>query len=632
MSPATRTRPPFLERGTKIAGYEINNVIGHGGMGVVYEATQFSLKRKVALKLLAPHLSDDERFRDRFRREGEMQGRLDHPHIVTVHEAGESKYGLFLAMRMVRGPRLKDLVLARDLNAERTVRLLGPIADALDSAHEEGLIHRDVKPQNILVGGRDHAYLADFGLTKLPGEKSITETGQFMGTLDYVAPEQIVGEPPTTRTDVYAFGAVLCECLTGSVPFLRQNEAAVLYAHLSDDPPRLSEREPKLPQALDDVVARALAKEPEERYATAGELMDEVEEALGGRRLRGIRQPVPIVPPTERTTRLEDDDGPGTHELELATGRLESQRRRAIGRRRRVAIASAVAGIAAAGGALAGLLTDEATLAAPGAESRSIALQLPKGWTATERPQRVPGLPLRDAVGATDGRRTIVAGVAPDEPPNLLPRAFRLRVDAGPVGSAQLVSISGTQAMRHTGLKFRDSSGNVAAYAVPTSVGVATVICRAPSGQRIGGDCEQAAKTLELRRGKAKRLMPSIGYGLDIDQVMGDLQPRRRNLRQVLAKASNRYQQAQAAGGVATAYDRTARRLRSIKAPPAAAGAHRFLIDAMRDTATAYRAMKNAADAFDREGFLRARGRTRINEAKVQAGLNGLRQIGYTIL
>jgi serine/threonine protein kinase len=265
LSPKQRTRPPFLEHGTRIGGYEVNRVIGQGGMGIVYEAMQLSLKRKIALKLLAPHLSDDPRFRERFRREGELQGRLDHPHIVTVHEAGESPYGLFLAMRMVRGPRLKDLVLARELNADRTVRILGPIADALDAAHEEGLIHRDVKPQNILVGGRDHAFLADFGLTKLPGERSLTETGQFMGTLDYVAPEQIVGEPPTTRTDVYSFAAVLCECLTGSVPFLRENEAAVLYAHLSDDPPRLSEREPKLPSELDDVVIRALAKEPGER-------------------------------------------------------------------------------------------------------------------------------------------------------------------------------------------------------------------------------------------------------------------------------------------------------------------------------------------------------------------------------
>src|ERR687895_763358 len=191
-------------------------------MGVVYEATQLSLNRTVALKILAANLSDDPAFRERFRREGLLQAAIDHPHIVTVYEAGETEHGLFLAMRLVRGPNLKDMVLAREIDAGRTLRILAPVADALDAAHEEGLIHRDVKPQNILVGGRDHAFLADFGLTKLPGEKSLTETGQFLGTLDYVAPEQIVGERATARTDVYAFGAVLCECLTGSVPYPRE--------------------------------------------------------------------------------------------------------------------------------------------------------------------------------------------------------------------------------------------------------------------------------------------------------------------------------------------------------------------------------------------------------------------------
>ncbi len=169
-----------------------------------------------------------------------------------MYEAGATEHGLFLAMRLVRGPRLKDLIVGQELDAARTLHLLAVVADALDAAHEAGLIHRDVKPQNILVGARDHAYLADFGLTKLPGEKSLTDTGQFMGTLDYVSPEQIVGERATVLTDVYALTGVLCECLTGSVPFPRETEAAILYAHLSDDPPRPSERNEELPAALDE--------------------------------------------------------------------------------------------------------------------------------------------------------------------------------------------------------------------------------------------------------------------------------------------------------------------------------------------------------------------------------------------
>ena len=146
-------------------------------MGVVYEATQIALKRKVALKVLAPHLSDDVLFRERFRREGQLQAGIDHPHIVTVYEAGDSDEGVFIAMRLIRGPNLKDMIVSRELDPGRTIRILTPIAEALDAAHEAGLIHRDIKPQNILVAGRDHAFLADFGLTKASGEKTLTAQG-----------------------------------------------------------------------------------------------------------------------------------------------------------------------------------------------------------------------------------------------------------------------------------------------------------------------------------------------------------------------------------------------------------------------------------------------------------------------
>src|SRR5215217_3480678 len=180
-------------------------------MGVVYEATQLSLDRTVALKLLATNLGEDPAFRERFRREGLLQAGIEHPNIVTVYEAGESDHGLFLAMRLVRGPNLKDMIVSRELDAGRTLRILKPVADALDTAHEAGLTHRDVKPQNILVGGRDHSYLADFGLTQPTGGTHITATGQFVGTFDYIAPEQIRGEAPTASVDVYSLAGVLYE-------------------------------------------------------------------------------------------------------------------------------------------------------------------------------------------------------------------------------------------------------------------------------------------------------------------------------------------------------------------------------------------------------------------------------------
>ena len=246
-----------LQKGTEVAGYRIEGILGQGGMGVVYEATQLSLDRTVALKLLAHNLGDDPAFRERFRREGLLQAQIDHPNIVTVYEAGDTEQGLFLAMRLVRGPNLKDMIVSRELDAGRTLRILTPVADALDVAHGQGLIHRDIKPQNILVSGRDHAYLADFGLTKAPGEKNLTKTGQFVGTLDYISPEQIRGKGATKKSDIYAFAAVLYECMTGVVPYPKDSEAAVLYAHMSDEPPSVTEERPDLPPALDAVIREA---------------------------------------------------------------------------------------------------------------------------------------------------------------------------------------------------------------------------------------------------------------------------------------------------------------------------------------------------------------------------------------
>jgi len=249
-------------------------------MGAVYEATQLSLQRVVALKLLAPHLSDDPGFRARFEREGQVQAALDHEHIVTVYEAGQSDYGLFLAMRLIAGPTLKRLILDDELDPRRTVRLLAQVAHALDAAHAAGLIHRDIKPQNILIDKGDHAYLADFGLIKAPDEARLTGTGQFIGTIDYVAPEQIQGDPATPASDCYALAGVLYECLTGEVPFPKPSEAATLHAHVMSPPPTITERRPDLPPALDGVIAQGMAKDPWSRPSHAAELIQAASRAL----------------------------------------------------------------------------------------------------------------------------------------------------------------------------------------------------------------------------------------------------------------------------------------------------------------------------------------------------------------
>jgi len=288
-----------VEPGTEVAGYRIESVLGYGGMGIVYEATQLSLQRTVALKILSPHFGNDPQFRERFRREGQLQAGIDHPHIVTVFEAGELNEGLFLAMRLVRGGTLKDMIVARELEGARTLRLLKPIADALDTAHEADLIHRDIKPQNILVGAREHAYLADFGLTKSSNQSGLTKTGQFVGTIDYISPEQILGKPTEAASDIYSLAAVLFECLAGVVPYPKPSDAAVLYAHISDPPPLVTDQRPELPSALDEVIARAMAKDPAERYGSASELIQEAERAFGKRVRAVITPPGPVETPEE---------------------------------------------------------------------------------------------------------------------------------------------------------------------------------------------------------------------------------------------------------------------------------------------------------------------------------------------
>ncbi len=267
--------------GHRIAGYRIEDEIGRGGMAVVYRARDLRLDRTVALKLLAPELARNDVFRRRFEGESQAAAAIDHPHIVPVFEAGEADGILYIAMRYVRGEDLRRLLDRHGpLALEAACRIGSQIASALDAAHAHGLVHRDVKPGNILLAeGIDadhpeHAYLTDFGLTKKSlAAGGLTSTGQFVGTLDYVAPEQISGRPVDARCDVYSFGCVLYEMLAGRPPYRADDDLGLLGAHLSAPPPRLTGLRPDLPAEVDTVLARALAKAPGDRFARCTELV-----------------------------------------------------------------------------------------------------------------------------------------------------------------------------------------------------------------------------------------------------------------------------------------------------------------------------------------------------------------------
>lgn len=266
--------------GSDFLGYRIEEVIGRGGMGVVYRAYDLRLKRLVALKLVAPSLARDERFRERFARESQLVMSLEHPNVVPIYDAGDVGERVYLAMRLVDGSDLGALLRAEGaLEAARATAICGQVASALDAAHARGLVHRDVKPSNVLLDATEHAYLADFGLTRSLDDEAGED--RVFGTPGYLAPEQIEGGAVNGAADVYALGCMLFECLTGEPVFVRSSRLAVAWAHLEEEPPRPSRRRAGLPATIDAVVGRALAKEPEQRFATCGELVAAADRALG---------------------------------------------------------------------------------------------------------------------------------------------------------------------------------------------------------------------------------------------------------------------------------------------------------------------------------------------------------------
>jgi tRNA A-37 threonylcarbamoyl transferase component Bud32/CheY-like chemotaxis protein len=271
---ADKTDDPRI--GKVIAGYRIEERVGRGGMGVVYRAEHLNLRRRAAIKIIAPDLAESDGFRERFTREARIAAALQHPNIVTVYDAGEVDGILYLAMQYIEGNDLSAM-LRKDgrLRPYRAIDVCRQVASALDAAHAMGLIHRDVKPANVLIEGRT-AFLTDFGLTKrMDGTHTeLTRAGDVVGTIHYVAPEQIEGTQVSARSDVYSLGCLLYHCLTGQVPFSRDTDVAVIYAHLSEPPPKLTALRPELAGGLDGVIAKALDKSPDRRFPTCTDLVN----------------------------------------------------------------------------------------------------------------------------------------------------------------------------------------------------------------------------------------------------------------------------------------------------------------------------------------------------------------------
>jgi hypothetical protein len=622
----------MLPEGTTISGHRILGLVGEGGMAAVYEALQVALDRVVALKVVARRFSENPDFRERFRRECYIQAKLDHPHIVPVYAAGESEHGLWLTMRFVNGPTLRKRLREGRLSPHQAIELLSPIAQALDVAHEHGLVHRDIAPQNILIDERERPYLSDFGITKGRGDRSLTRTGEFVGTLDYLAPEQILDKPSGEATDIYALAAVLFECLTGRVLYEKETEAAVLFAHIDEPPPRASEIESSLPMSIDAVLEKGLAKSPGDRYPTASELIHAAGEALRSK-------PVPAEPAVAPTS-LEIDampakDTPPPAEDAGAPPFRSRARGSGFSPRRALALVAAALLIGALALVLGVVAAGDSSPELRRVTAGALEIDLPPGWGVVPgRRSGIPGLRLADPVVLApadgSGRESATVGVSSATGKTLLPAALKRRSSGSAKGNP--VSLGSLEALRYRRLRVPGSADRVAVFAAPTSSGVATVACRPDHpGSELSELCQRLASTLELTRGEAFPLGPSLALSVVLRRQLSALAERRNTLRRRLDAAVRADRQATAASGLAAAFRRTARALSGRRVTPQSAADLSALVEALRTTRDAYKDLATAARREDPAGYEAAATRVRRGEAAVDRRLLAMRRLGYRV-
>lgn len=286
--------------GKQFGPYRIVAPLGEGGMAAVYKAYQPSMDRYVALKVLPRHFADDPQFIQRFEQEAKVLAKLQHPHILPVHDFGESEGYTYMVMPLITGGDLADLFDNEPFSLEEINHIISQVGEALDYAHAQGVVHRDVKPSNILIDSRGNCLLNDFGLAKLvAGSSKLTSTGLIVGTPSYMSPEQGMGQPSNGRTDIYALGVILYELATGQVPFRAETPMAVVIKHIQDPLPPPTKLRPNIPEAIERVILKALAKKPEDRYATAGEMVKALQAAIAA-------QPAAKNDPATKYTRLAD--------------------------------------------------------------------------------------------------------------------------------------------------------------------------------------------------------------------------------------------------------------------------------------------------------------------------------------
>jgi len=539
----------ILRSGEVLGGYRIEEVLGIGGMAVVYRAHQLSLSRPVALKVLGRDMTQDGAFRERFRREAHHAATLEHPHIVPVYDTGEDAGHLYIAMRLIEGGTLAEILRGTGLSPGRTVRILRPLADALDAAHDIGLVHRDVKPENILLA-REHPYLGDFGVATGGETRGLTTAGGFVGTVHYASPEQIRAEPLTPASDIYSFTAMAFECLTGQVPYPKETDAGVMQAHLVEPPPALAVEDLPAAAVLQEVIVRGMAKKPDERFGSATALVDAIEAAVAtlpdGERGQPavfggfVRVPAPAGQPPRVTGSQIAAAAPnrGATRLVRRRGGIEAADGAApAGRRDRVRAALARHGSLAAVVALAIALPLLASLRGPGGGGEGSRVAAGSLVEVTYGPPwvRQPGSgpPIRgldierpvalSTVGTAGETAVVRAGrlrQASSVPAGLPDRVERRFANGRP--DVTTVRVGRVTALRYEGALTR--GGRLSVLVAATSGGDAAVACERPAGGSLPGAlCDGILGSMRVVGARALPPGPDGELARGLDAALGPL-------------------------------------------------------------------------------------------------------------
>jgi serine/threonine protein kinase len=631
----------LLRAGDVIGGFLIEDVIGIGGMAIVYRAEQVSLGRPVALKVLSNKLTRDEVFRERFRREGTHAAALEHPNIVPVYDSGEQEGLLYLAMRLVEGTNLAELIQTRGLTADQTIEILRPIASALDTAHAAGLIHRDVKPQNILITAQNHPYLADFGVAKGSNTDGLTATGGFVGSVNYASPEQIKGLTLTPASDVYALTAVLYQCLTGHVPYPRETDAGIMHAHLTEPPPTL----PPLTGADSDfhtVFARGMAKDPGARYGHAGDMVNAAGLSVS-RMPSKSRKAVPAFPVEVAgdsvsvdtpSADLGSDDGAVTPAA-VSSFTVADQRRPTAPEpeeqterpTRRWPLMAGFAGLVVVVTAAVLVLSGSGG-SHPTISRGYIELSYVKPWHAVAATSDIYGLHFENAIGLSNSTASLTAGTLANGAllPGAPPPGLKTGSPVSPQGAG--IRLATATALRYD---FSTHHGviDISLIVIATTRADLAVLCS--SSSQIGlSSCVKIARTAQvigvqivpagadptLAQGLSKSLFASVAARTKIAGLSSSHLPTR----------------AEAARGIAVADTHTMHSLNELSPEPRDQHGVTALASALGREASALGSLAGAAARIDRHEYESATVAIEESHRSLSSALSRLRKMGFVHL